>query len=374
MLDPLETFLVLSPDVILVCEPDGLHCALIKTTKGITLSCTSDSLLPLVAGFFHAPKRRGSLAKLAPSLVTLKPNPVEELLSYGFLEILDAEEKIERRWDAVDPIDFVLHHKAGWHEDPEISGREIFSRLQEEPPRFKVYPAAEKVDLPPVSAVTMSLDAVLRLRRTQRDFGKSAVSLSQISTFLHYAAGLHGYLPAEPFADVLARPYPSGGGRHPLEIYLIIRRESVGLQAGIFHYNLLDQKLELINKKISDSDAQEIFRGREHYCSAPLLIVWSALWQRRAFKYKHTVMRNILIESGALLQNLYLVATAMGLGACPFDVVRVPLERFLGLNPIMEPLILGLAIGYPLDWVELTTQPRSVPPGGFVSAGEPVEG
>jgi SagB-type dehydrogenase family enzyme len=370
MLDPLETFLVLSPDVILACEPDGLHYALIKTTTGTTLSCAPDSFLPLVAGFFHTPKRRGSLAKFAPPFATLKPNPVEELLSYGFLEV--CEKRIERRWDAVDPIDFALHRKAGWHEDPEASGREIFSRLQEEPPRFKIYPGAETVDLPPVSAVTMSLDAVLRLRRTQREFGKSPVSLSQISTLLHHAAGLHGYLPAEPFADVLARPFPSGGGRHPLEIYLIIRSDSVGLPAGIFHYNLLHQKLELINKKISDSDVQEIFRGREHYCSAPLLIMWSALWHRRAFKYRHTVMRNILVESGALLQNLCLVATAMGLGACPFDVVRIPLESFLGLNSITEPLLLGLAVGYPLDLVELTTQPRNVPSGGLVTAAEPV--
>lgn len=373
MLDPWKTFLVLSSDVILACEPDGLHCALIKTTTGVTLSCAPDSCLPIVAGFFHAPKRRESLAEFAPPFAALRPNPVEELLSCGFLEVCDKEERIKRRWDAVDPIDFALHRKAGWHEDPEASGREIFSRLQEEPPRFKIYPAAETIDLPPASAVTMPLDTVLRLRRTQRDFGKSPVSLPQISTLLHHAASLHGYLSAEPFADVLARPFPSGGGRHPLEIYLITRSDSVGLQAGIWHYNILHRKLELINKKISDSDVQEIFRGREHYCSAPLLIMWSALWHRRAFKYRHTIMRNILIESGALLQNLCLVATAMGLGACPFDVVRVPLESFLGLNSITEPLLLGLAVGYPLDWVELTTQPKSVPSAGLVTAAEPVE-
>jgi SagB-type dehydrogenase family enzyme len=190
---------------------------------------------------------------------------------------------------------------------------------------------------------------------------------------MNHAAGLHGYLPAEPFADVLARPYPSGGGRHPLEVYIIIRREATGLREGIFHLNSLHQKLELVGDALSNHDVQAIFRGREHYCTAPLLILWSALWRRRAFKYKHTVMRNILIESGALLQNLYLVATAMGLGACPFDVVRVPLEKILGLDPVTEPLLLGLAVGYPLDLVELKSQPQVIPSAGLVMAAEPLE-
>jgi SagB-type dehydrogenase family enzyme len=219
----------------------------------------------------------------------------------------------------------------------------------------------------------MPLDSALRLRRSYRDFGASALSLSQVSTLLNQAAGLQGYLPADPFADVLARPFPSGGGRHPLEIYVMVRRESAGLRTGIFHFNVLDMKLELVDKALSDLDARQIFRDREHYCSAPLLIMWSALWRRRAFKYKHTVMRNILIESGALLQNLYLVATAMGLGVCPFDVVQAPLEGFLGLDPVTEPLVLGLAVGYPLDWIELTEQPRSIPPRGLVTTAEPAK-
>ncbi len=68
---------------------------------------------------------------------------------------------------------------------------------------------------------------VLFDRRSQRDFSGKGVTLEQVS------AVLAGAMVNEP--ESLKRAYPSGGGRYPIEIYLINFKVS-GLDRGVYHY------------------------------------------------------------------------------------------------------------------------------------------
>jgi SagB-type dehydrogenase family enzyme len=351
---------VQAPDVLLMWAPGRRRRILVRTWTGEIVECPPDSTYPTVIGFFHAPR---TVRQLCESLVPGLPNArdaFDVLCTRGF--IVPAEKHMPLGWSDPDVADCAVHLQAGWTPDPEEQGRQIHSRLREEPARMKSWPALPIVQLPEPTRLGLPLDLALARRRTHRTFSPSPLSAEQLSSLLGHAAGVNGYLPAEPFADVQARPYPSGGGRHPLEVYAVIRRAGEELPTGCYHWDGIGRLLRRLAEPSSAEKECVLFSDRRDYLSAPAWLFVSGLWERRAFKYEGTVMRNMLIECGALLQNLLLTATGLGLAGCPFDVRRSPMEDLFGLDALREPLLLGVAMGYPADVVHVSASPRkSVP-------------
>jgi SagB-type dehydrogenase family enzyme len=50
--------------------------------------------------------------------------------------------------------------------------------------------------------------------------------------------------------------------------------------------------------------------------SAPITIIWSAIFQRSKWKYKQRAYRYIYLDAGHIAQNLALSATTLGLASC----------------------------------------------------------
>ena len=355
---PTGPLYVLAEDAVLMWDVGRRSRVLVRATTGEKLSLDSSSPLPVVAHFFHTARPRSDIEPLLAALPGGR-EAFEMLVRHSFLR--PVKESPVLRWDQPDPIDMALHTKAGWCGDEERHGREIWQRLAQEPPRTKTNSDVPSVPLPPPSPISLRLDRALASRRSHRRFADSGVSAQQLSTLLGHAAGLHGYLDAEPFADVLARPFPSGGGRHPLELFVLVRRPAPGVVPGIFHWNIVSNALARIGSPLDPATEIHLFADRTYCLEASVWLLFSAILARRAFKYERTVMRNILVEMGALVQNLYLVATAIGLAGCPFDVRRTPMEDFLNLDPVREPLLQGFAVGYPLDYVACHRKPLRRP-------------
>lgn len=355
----MSDILVLSPDVLLVWAPGNAHRRLLRTWTGHYIECANDAPHPVVAAFFHAPVSRAEFKKCLGGTLPGAEASLECLLRENFVVL--AAELPPRTWRDPDPVDMAMHHQAGWPVDSERHGRDIVSRLEDEPPHAKAGPSDLQIPLPEPSRLALPLDQALSSRRTHRRFGYSPLDADQLSTLLWHTAGTQGYLSAPPFTDAQARPYPSGGGRHPLELYVVVRRPGTGLPAGAFHWDGVENRLAKVGTVPDETVERNAFEGRAYYLEAPVWIAWSAVLERRSFKYDRTVMRNILVESGAMLQNLYLCATALGLGACVFDVRREPIEGLFGIDPIREPLLHGLAVGYAADLSFVRPAARSRP-------------
>ena len=79
---------------------------------------------------------------------------------------------------------------------------------------------------------------------------------------------------------------------------------------------------------------------------ANVCFVISALFQRTRWKYHERTYRYVLMEAGHLGQNLYLAATALGLGACAvgafFDDT---LNQLLGLDGEQEAALYLVSVG-----------------------------
>ena len=200
-----------------------------------------------------------------------------------------------------------------------------------------LYPTLKQ--LPPIS-----LFKALKKRRTQRDFNdKKKISFEELSTILSYCCG---EITPERMRGEKRRMYPSAGALYPLEIYIALKNNASvqKLSAGIYHYYVPQHKLEKIMDGEYTKEMKSFFATRE-WDSANCLVLISARFQRPLSKYKNLSYRFMLLEAGAILQNIYLVATALGLkvGAAGFDDTQV--NRLLDFDDIEESTLSVVALG-----------------------------
>ncbi|MFH1811808.1 MAG: SagB family peptide dehydrogenase [Pseudomonadota bacterium] len=211
------------------------------------------------------------------------------------------------------------------------------------------------IELPLVSdAIGVSLFEALAHRESVRAYADAPLTLVQLSLLL----GLSAQNTAGPWTsrgdgiERVARLYPSAGGLHALELYLALDDGSVeGLAAGLHHYCPQQHACEWLCGRV---DAIEILfeRARSVLDSGrrpPVLVLITSRMARARSLYPATAYSMVLKEVGALLQTLYLAATALGLAPCALAALDDGslLEDCAQLDARREPLLGELAIGLP---------------------------
>jgi SagB-type dehydrogenase family enzyme len=177
------------------------------------------------------------------------------------------------------------------------------------PPRYKTYAQARQIGLPaPGSYDGLSVAEAIEQRRSRRAFLAQPLSLAELSGLLHAAGGI-----TEPQREY--RAAPSAGALYPIETYVVVH-DVTGLKPGLYHYAVAEHTLEQIRAGNLRTELVVAGIGQEMLGQAPVCFVLSALFQRTRWKYRERAYRYILLEAGHIGQNLYLAATALGLGAC----------------------------------------------------------
>jgi SagB-type dehydrogenase family enzyme len=180
--------------------------------------------------------------------------------------------------------------------------------------KHKSYPRFPRVDLSRDFLELKKFEDVLLGRHSTREYDLTKkITLQELSTLLHYSAGIR---PTEKNEEQgFRRFYPSIGAPYSLEIYLLIQGVE-GLECGIYHYNIKEHQLEILSaekKRIA-----RMLEGLYYPWSreAPVSIFTTAVWERNFTKYEDRGYRLVLLDAGHLGQNLALVATALGLNSC----------------------------------------------------------
>lgn len=168
----------------------------------------------------------------------------------------------------------------------------------------------------PESILTPPYFSILKERRSLREQGEVPIHLSQVSAFLYHS--VYGKkLNRRPEHEVSSRLYPSPGACYPLEVYLVIH-SCEGIERGVYHYHPFEHVL----CKVSAMTVESEDLLKDTLCSTgeseypQILIVISARFQRVSWKYQSIAYALILKEVGALIQTMYLTATALGLAPC----------------------------------------------------------
>ena len=163
-----------------------------------------------------------------------------------------------------------------------------------------------KITLPaPVTDSSYSLEKALAERRSERNYSNSAVKLEDFSQLLWAAQGVTspaGY-----------RTAPSAGALYPLEIYAVVARVE-GLAAGVYHYLPREHKLEFLTSGDKLTALQTAALDQSAVGQSAVCLVISGVFERTAQKYGARAERYVYLEAGHAAQNVYLQATALGLG------------------------------------------------------------
>lgn len=205
---------------------------------------------------------------------------------------------------------------------------------------YKEYPRLEKIALEK-SIQEDGVFSVIAQRKSQRDFSSRSVSAEDVSNILRYTCGIIG-----EGEEGQRRAQPSGGGRYPIEVYPIFFVGSEKIPAGVYHYNVKANALDVLSERtFSKENIAELFTYPWAQ-KASFALVLTGVFGRNQMKYGERGYRQILIEAGAILQNTYLVAGALGIKCCAIDGVREPtIEKLLDIDGFSESVLCSIVLG-----------------------------
>jgi SagB-type dehydrogenase family enzyme len=170
-----------------------------------------------------------------------------------------------------------------------------------------------------------SFSTLLRKRRSRRKYSADSVRIEELS-FLCFAC--EGVKEAKPLSSF--RTVPSGGARHPLDLYVYVERVS-GIDPGLYRYLPLEHAL-VLHRGGDDKEALDrALLGQ--FWNAAAVFIWVAVPYRTEWRYSVAAHKLVVLDAGHACQNLYLACESIGCGTCAIGAYdQALLDAFLDLD------------------------------------------
>lgn len=190
---------------------------------------------------------------------------------------------------------------------------------------------SSQIQLPPPSQEGgLSLEATIARRRSVRHFSSVAIYQSQLSQLLWAAQGISD-------SRSKLRTVPSAGAGYPLEVFVVCGLNCVeDLAEGIYHYDVNSHSLTRHYEDDVRSELAGAALNQAFINQAPVDIVICAVYERTAMRYGDRGERYVHMEVGHVGQNIYLQATALGLGTVAIGAFND--EQVISVLRLDEPL------------------------------------
>jgi len=151
---------------------------------------------------------------------------------------------------------------------------------------------------------------IMAKRRSIRDYSITPISYEELSTLIWSVSGITG-----KYGDHFFRTTPSAGGLYPVETYIMVNRVKE-LEKGLYHVDVKENQLEMIKKGSFGKLLSRAALDQELIERSAVSFIFTAIFERSIWKYEDRAFRYIYMDAGHIGQNLYLAATALGLGCC----------------------------------------------------------
>lgn len=191
---------------------------------------------------------------------------------------------------------------------------------------------------------------VLRSRRTCRSFRDHKIDAEDLSDILLWTWGKLEERNDPPLGRSLIKTSPSGGARHPVEVYPVVLSVA-GVEPGIYHYSVREHALEPIRPGTHRALVVDFCSGQDWVGDTAAVFFMTAVLDRSMWKYRDAHAYRVLqLDAGHLGQTFHLTCTALGLA--PFSTAATrngDIERVLGLDGVSEIVIYTVAVGTPSE-------------------------
>ena len=223
---------------------------------------------------------------------------------------------------------------------------------------FPTYSKAERILLPTHNMeMEKRIDEVISGRRSVRSFLPEPVTLEELSKLLYYGNGITcciRFPELQTGEEIIQhfRASPSGGGLFPVDLYVAALNVE-GLKEGVYHYNVLDHVLEVVNCDIEHVSAVvpqcfSVPKDIIDVASIPVIFIMTSTFWRTMAKYGPRGYRYILQESGHIAQNLYLAAGALNLGCVAVEAFYDDeINALVGVDGVEQAAIYTVFVGKP---------------------------
>ncbi len=194
-------------------------------------------------------------------------------------------------------------------------------------------------------------------RESIREFDAKGISFEELSQLLQVVyfnknnVDLPENINIENQPQRIYKNIASGGGMYPVELYYISLNTN-GIPKGTYHYNLKNKSLDLLHK-FSEDDVQEIrkaymvdIRNVIDFENAGGIIVLGGMVHRGSFKYGNRSVIFNYIDSGAIINNIYLLTGELNMGCCAIGgYIDDTLKKYLGLTTNTQIITGSIFIG-----------------------------
>lgn len=205
---------------------------------------------------------------------------------------------------------------------------------------FKTYPRMKKIIFEKPTFKSQLTNLLLK-RRSVKTQSEKPLSKKIITSLIFYSCGIieipNGNI------NFSRRSYPSAGGRYPLEMYVLVLKSS-DLNKGLYHYNVKDNTLEVLDEGNFESKAEKMLLEKWALKASALFII-TGIFDRSRIKYSDRGYMYALIEAGYVSQNLCLLSTDLNLNICPIGgFLDEEVRKFLDISLNKEYPITILAV------------------------------
>jgi len=170
-----------------------------------------------------------------------------------------------------------------------------------------------------ITPLPIRFDKVSKMRKSVRTFKQ--ITIQQISDVLWYAAKVKSTFQQENGYVLTHRGTPSAGARHPIDI--MISNPTLLDHDFLYYYNPFEHSLNQLANSYGDIPA---FLGHinEIVNITDATVIWFVAHAGRTnTKYEHAESL-IWRDAGALINNIQMVCTAIGLNSCPIGSLGEP--------------------------------------------------
>ena len=289
----------------------------------------NDERIVTAVGLLTCPQNPESLATSLPGLTTTITSTLITLLANAKVAfqcnadglIPEDVDPILRQWEYHDLM-FHSRSRLGRQDYP-MGSTFRFAEIQAHAPALKSASGGGRVALPMPDLMEAGpgIFSVIEMRRSIRDANVEPLTLEQLGCLLWNVCRVKSHHPSIS-SDVhqyetTHRPVASAGAMHELEFYLTVS-QCADLKSALYRYDPMEHQLECISEtnKYTDALLSHAMRCAGLESTPDALITLTARFERMNWKYQGMSYAATLKNVGAVYQQIYLVATALGIAPC----------------------------------------------------------